>query len=32
LRAQVPACVAPVVDDLRRLGADLPTVPKAATA
>jgi hypothetical protein len=30
LRAQVPACVAPVVDDLRKLGADLPTVPKAA--
>ncbi len=30
VRAQVPACVAPVVDDLRRLGADLPTVPKAA--
>jgi hypothetical protein len=28
--AQVPACVAPVVDDLRKLGADLPTVPKAA--
>jgi len=32
LRAQVPACVAPVVDDLRKLGADLPTVPKATTA
>jgi hypothetical protein len=31
-RAQVPACVAPVVDDLRKLGADLPTVPKATTA
>jgi hypothetical protein len=30
--AQVPACVAPVVDDLRKLGADLPTVPKATTA
>ena len=28
--AQLPACVAPVVDDLRKLGADLPTVPKAA--
>ena len=26
--AQVPACVAPVVDDLRKLGAVLPTVPK----
>ena len=32
VRAQVPACVAPVVDDLRKLGADLPTVPKATTA
>ena len=30
VKAQVPACVAPVVDDLRKLGADLPTVPKAA--
>jgi hypothetical protein len=30
--AQLPACVAPVVDDLRKLGADLPTVPKATTA
>lgn len=29
---QLPACVAPVVDDLRKLGADLPTVPKATTA
>jgi hypothetical protein len=29
LRAQVPACVAPVVDDLRKLGAQLPDVPKA---
>jgi len=28
--AQLPACVAPVVDDLRKLGADLPTVQKAA--
>jgi len=27
-KAQVPACVAPVVDDLRRLGAVLPSVPK----
>ena len=26
--AQVPACVAPVVDDLRKLGAVLPIVPK----
>jgi hypothetical protein len=32
VQAQVPACVAPVVDDLRKLGADLPTVPKAPTA
>jgi hypothetical protein len=30
VKAQLPACVAPVVDDLRKLGADLPTVPKAA--
>lgn len=29
VRAQVPACVAPVVDDLRKLGAVLPEVPKA---
>jgi hypothetical protein len=28
VRAQVPACVAPVVDDLRKLGAVLPSVPK----
>jgi hypothetical protein len=28
--AQVPACVAPVVDDLRKLGAVLPDTPKAA--
>ena len=28
-KAQVPACVAPVVDDLRKLGAVLPEVPKA---
>lgn len=28
VKAQVPACVAPVVDDLRRLGAVLPSVPK----
>lgn len=28
VKAQVPACVAPVVDDLRKLGAVLPTVPK----
>lgn len=27
--ASVPACVAPVVDDLRKLGAVLPEVPKA---
>lgn len=27
---QLPACVAPVVDDLRKLGADLPHTPKAA--
>ncbi len=26
---QLPACVAPVVDDLRKLGADLPHTPKA---
>ena len=25
----LPACVAPVVDDLRKLGAVLPEVPKA---
>ena len=30
VKARVPACVAPVVDDLRKLGADLPAVPKAA--
>ena len=29
VKAQVPACVAPVVDDLRKLGAVLPEVPKA---
>lgn len=29
VRAQVPACVAPVVDDLKKLGAQLPEVPKA---
>lgn len=29
VRAGVPACVAPVVDDLRKLGALLPEVPKA---
>lgn len=29
-QAQLPACVAPVVDDLRKLGAELPAVPKAA--
>lgn len=29
VKAQVPACVAPVVDDLRKLGAVLPDVPKA---
>lgn len=28
--AQLPACVAPVVDDLRKLGAVLPDTPKAA--
>jgi hypothetical protein len=28
--ANLPATVAPVVDDLRKLGADLPTVAKAA--
>lgn len=28
-KAQVPACVAPVVDDLRKLGAVLPEVAKA---
>jgi hypothetical protein len=28
VKAQVPACVAPVVDDLRKLGAVLPSVPK----
>lgn len=28
-KAQVPTCVAPVVDDLRKLGAVLPEVPKA---
>lgn len=28
-KAGVPACVAPVVDDLRKLGAVLPEVPKA---
>lgn len=28
--AQLPACVAPVVDDLRKLGATLPATPKAA--
>jgi hypothetical protein len=28
-KAQLPACVAPVVDDLRKLGAELPNVPKA---
>lgn len=27
--AQLPACVAPVVDDLRKLGAVLPDTPKA---
>jgi hypothetical protein len=27
--ANLPACVAPVVDDLRKLGANLPEVPKA---
>jgi len=32
VRAQVPACVAPVVDDLRKLGAVLPDTPKATTA
>lgn len=29
VKAQVPACVAPVVDDLRKLGAVLPEVAKA---
>ena len=29
VKAQVPACVAPVVDDLRKLGAVLPETPKA---
>lgn len=29
--AQLPACVAPVVDDLRKLGAVLPDTPKAAS-
>jgi hypothetical protein len=29
-KMQLPACVAPVVDDLRKLGAVLPEVPKAA--
>ena len=28
-KAQLPACVAPVVDDLRKLGAVLPETPKA---
>jgi hypothetical protein len=28
VKAQLPACVAPVVDDLRKLGAVLPSVPK----
>lgn len=28
-KAQLPACVAPVVDDLRKLGAQLPEVAKA---
>jgi len=27
--ASLPACVAPVVDDLRKLGANLPATPKA---
>jgi hypothetical protein len=29
-KSSLPACVAPVVDDLRRLGATLPETPKAA--
>jgi hypothetical protein len=32
VKAQVPACVAPVVDDLRKLGAVLPETPKAMGA
>lgn len=31
-KSNLPACVAPVVDDLRKLGAQLPETPKAATA
>lgn len=30
-KSNLPACVAPVVDDLRKLGAQLPETPKAAT-
>lgn len=29
VKAALPSCVAPVVDDLRKLGASLPSVPKA---